>query len=559
MKSIKKKILSSFAVIIILSIVLGLVSIGNARNSLQHSNDILNKELQLLIEDNKLSFNMSQRIALSRGYVLFGSASYKNDFHAYSEQSEKIHKEILRLSDSEQIKDVIERSDSWRKVIEERLFPAYDEGKKDEAMRILRDEATPVARGIMNELQEMSNQQEAIITASGEEIIRNGETSVTISILITIIIVLIGGVLAVILARKISKPIVQIKDRMATVANGELNHEFIRVNTKDEISELMESTNKMQSSLRGLIQNVSSAAELVSSRSEELTQLAYEVEQGSGQVAATISELSKGAEVQAGNAVHVANMIDEYVRKISIANQKGCEISETSHQVLSLTDNGIGLMRKSVEQMNAIDSIFKDSVKKVKDLEAQSQKVSTLVQVIKDISEQTNLLALNAAIEAARAGELGKGFAVVAKEVKKLAEQVSHSVVDITDIVENIQNESKAVVAALEHGYMQVDEGTKQISITGRTFETITLSVSKMDQKIHTITADLEHITNNSKKINSAIEDIASVSEESVASIEEILASSQQTNSSMVEIANNSAELAELAEELTRKAALFKL
>ena len=168
---------------IILSIVLGLVSIGNARNSLQHSNDILNKELQLLIEDNKLSFNMSQRIALSRRYVLFGSASYKNDFHAYSEQSEKIHKEILRLSDSEQIKDVIERSDSWRKVIEERLFPAYDEGKKDEAMRILRDEATPVARGIMNELQEMSNQHEAIITASGEEIIRKGETSVTISIL----------------------------------------------------------------------------------------------------------------------------------------------------------------------------------------------------------------------------------------------------------------------------------------------------------------------------------------------------------------------------------------
>src|SRR5690606_22934243 len=146
--------------------------------------------------------------------------------------------------------------------------------------------------------------------------------------------------------------------------------------------------------------------------------------------------------------------------------------------VLEMTHEGHELMEGSKSQMENIDKIVRDVVEKVQGLEHSAKKISNLVVVIRDISEQTNLLALNAAIEAARAGEHGKGFAVVAEEVRKLAEGVGSSVTDIQEIVKDIQNETNIVTNSLENGYMEVQQGTKQIQKTGETFETIKNAVT---------------------------------------------------------------------------------
>src|SRR5699024_8662469 len=107
------------------------------------------------------------------------------------------------------------------------------------------------------------------------------------------------------------------------------------------------------------------------------------------------------------------------------------------------------LMDRSTEQMKKIDTMVNVAAQKMEGLDKHAQDISELVSIIQDIAEQTNLLALNAAIEAARAGEHGQGFAVVADEVRKLAEQSSHSVQNITSIVDRIQDESQTVVSSL--------------------------------------------------------------------------------------------------------------
>ncbi len=94
------------------------------------------------------------------------------------------------------------------------------------------------------------------------------------------------------------------------------------------------------------------------------------------------------------------------------------------------------------------------------------QWITSLTDVINNISAQTNLLSLNASIEAARAGEAGKGFGVVAGEIGTLATQVNKSALDIDDIIKKYnQNKSNA---ALADGYKEVENGMVQINQSSR-------------------------------------------------------------------------------------------
>lgn len=559
MKSIKGKILVSFSLIISLCIILGAFNIYSSNKSLKQSQDIIDEELPLLIQDEKLLYNLAQRTALARAYILYGDESYKERFLQYTEDSKAIQEDLLAISDSDKAKELIEKSVDWRTMIVDRVFTQYDKGNEERAKEILKNEVAPVGDEVTEGLKELTLEREELIVASGESVIASGKSVKTTSIIISIAAVIIGLLLALVTANLITTPLLKIRDRMRMIADGQLNHEPLEQKSKDEIGELTVSANQMQKNLRDTIEKMLVVSESVSSQSEDLTQSANEVQQGSRQIATTMYELSEGSESQANRAAEMVRMMDDFTGKVVEAHLEGVEVSQSSTEILSLTKEGTTLMRSSVQQMEMIDGIVKNAVKQVKGLDSQSQEISQLVLVIKDISTQTNLLALNAAIEAARAGEHGKGFAVVAAEVRKLAEEVTHSVGDITDIVSAIQTGSKTVVHSLEDGYTQVDEGTKQITLTGRTFETINHSVGNIGMKIQHITDELKYISTNSKKINQAIEDIAAVSEESAAGIEQVSASAQQSSSSMDEITNHASEIASSAELLTEQVKKFKL
>ena len=216
-------------------------------------------------------------------------------------------------------------------------------------------------------------------------------------------------------------------------------------------------------------------------------------------------------------------------------------------------------MESSNKQMAKIDQIVQDAVQKVQGLDVKSQEISKLVSVIQEIADQTNLLALNAAIEAARAGEHGRGFAVVADEVRKLAEQVSTSVADITDIVAGIQYETSLVTESLQVGYNEVKQGTTQIKTTQETFASISSAVTEMVNNIKTVSENLSSIASNSEKMNESISEIAAISEETAAGVEQTSASSQQISSSMEEVTNSSDDLAKLAEKLNGLVHRFKI
>ncbi|MEN1970050.1 methyl-accepting chemotaxis protein [Lentibacillus sp. N15] len=556
-KRLTAKMLVGFSIVIILVVILAVYNFAVIKVSNKSAESVKEKQLPLLIADEQLARTMANRIATARGYVLFGG-DYRDQFNAYTEQGKHYEDVVKNIETREEFKELIDRTVEWREFVNKEVFDEFEKGNKDVALHNL-EKVAPDARDIMDGYEEMADKREELIDKKEQEIISSGEKTQLVSIVISILIVVLSVIVALVTSRTITKPIKKVMQRMKLIADGDLRQEPLKITTRDELGQLMAATNDMNASMREVVTKIDHVTETVSSHSEELTQAANEVTAGSQQIATTMQELASGSERQANSAGDLSASMRTFTTKVEDANTEGKQIQHSSVNVLEMTEEGSQLMGASSEQMVQIDHIVQESVQKVQGLDVHSQNISKLVSIIKDVAEQTNLLALNAAIEAARAGEHGKGFAVVADEVRKLAEQTSESVTDITGIVDRIQSESSNVTQALEAGYKEVEKGTNQITTTGETFTKISKAVTEMATSINTVSKNLSDIAMNSQEMNGVIEDIAAVSQESAAGVEQTSASSQQTSSSMEEVTSSSEELSKLAEELNGLIRQFKL
>lgn len=383
------------------------------------------------------------------------------------------------------------------------------------------------------------------------------------SILIKQILVSLIGILLIITvillySRWIVRNLSKLNDMAQSIADGDLT---ISLETKaqDEFGQLTKAMNQMRENLRGMINKISNASEIMNGHSEELIQSANEVKVGSEHVTVSMQELARGSEKLANNTISLVTIMDTFTTHVQETNKNGEEIKLSSHEVLQMTNEGKRLMETSSQQMMKIDGIVQEAVRKMENLDSNSQEISRLVVIIKEIADKTNLLALNAAIEAARVGEHGKGFAVVAEEVKKLAEQVASSIVGITGFVSSIQADTKGVSESLQAGYIEVEKGTIQIKTTGETFNHISSSVSAMVNRIQSITESISIIAEKCREMNCSIDELAPISQESAAGVEQTFAASQQINSSMEEVAGSSEQLTKLAEELNKIVRQFKI
>lgn len=381
----------------------------------------------------------------------------------------------------------------------------------------------------------------------------------TTSIITFSIFAVVIFVLGLIISNNISKPLKNMAQVARKISTYDLDVENINIKGEDEIALLANSLNIMTSNLKSIISQTTEVSEKINFQSNELNRVSIEVKQGSQQIATTMQEMAAGVEEQASSSSSIADSIDSLNLLIEQANEEGISLNNSSNIVLSSSSQGNKEMNESINQMEIINSMVKDSVKKLENLNENTKKISILVEVINGIADQTNLLALNAAIEAARAGEAGKGFAVVADEIRKLAEQVNISSVEIADIINTTQSESIVVTDSLNNAYEQVEQGTNQIKISAKTFNEINNEILDMINRINNISSHLKKISKNSGKITMGIEQIASIAEENSAGIEETAASAQQEASLVENLSDYVNTLWELASRLNDMNNKFKI
>lgn len=540
-----------------LSAVIIFIQLFNVSNEMKEMKK--NGEKSILITEMSSVFNqLGSEISI---YIQDSNGKHVTAFQDLSKQYDELSEGLkpgLSTLELQLYNKVGQNKQKLTTLFDEKVFPAVVSSDKLGSI-----EASQEAEQLIKDTVRQLDQLKANMKLKTDTSVSAANSNVSGTIVVLLVSIVVSTIIAilslVIIGRNIGKQLNHVVRVSNRIADGNLNVDAIQVKGHDEIGLLGTSLNVMNENLRSMIREISTVSNQVTSKSSELMVSSSEVKAASQQIASTVQELSTGAEEQANSSTQLAKMMEEYAEKIQTANQHGSQINESSQNVLEMTKKGHELMNVSTEQMNKINSIMKFSVEKVKGLDEQTKQISSLVKVIREIADQTNLLALNAAIEAARAGEHGRGFAVVADEVRKLAEQVSHSVKDITEIVDSIQNESNSVAQGLLNGYSQVDEGAKQIKVTGQTFEDIYDAVTVMVERIQVISGNLETIASNTVEMNLSIDNIAAVSEQSAAGIEQTSASAQQTNSSMETISDHSELLSDLASRLNTMISRFKL
>jgi methyl-accepting chemotaxis protein len=277
------------------------------------------------------------------------------------------------------------------------------------------------------------------------------------------------------------------------------------------------------------------------------------------EISSTIDSIAKGTEEQslhikqsamaAQQMAATAEEVAAEAQKAAASSAKAADSSKTGGEIIQSVRSKIIQVKETVDSSAAV----------VMKLGTRSQEIGKIIDVIRGISRQTNLLALNAAIEAARAGEHGRGFSVVADEVRALAEQTTQSTIQITQMISEIQKETKTAVEAMESGTRAVEEGAGLAIQANEAFEAILSSINQTVQTIQEIAAASQEQAASSQEMSSTMEGVEQIASRNALGSQQVASAAEQQRQTMENLAKSAMELVDMADHLTALVGRFKV
>lgn len=372
------------------------------------------------------------------------------------------------------------------------------------------------------------------------------------SILGYVVALTIGLILGWLFSKGFTANIGRLTDSAESISRGDLTKDItIRPSRiPDESHELASLINLMLQSLRELVRHIKRTSTQLTESAREINSTALEINASTEEVAQAIEQISRGAGTQAELVDKGSKTIREMAISIELVAARARETAKAARETSLTAQHGGSLANDSLERMKDFFEKQEQIGQQFDTFNGKLQKVGKVADCIGDIARQTNLLALNASIEAARAGEYGKGFAVVAEEVRKLADSSSQSAADISDMIENLREESRQVHDVIVESSRSIKEGKKNIDVTASAFREILKTVLDTERKASSI-ADLSQMQKEgSAKMVTAVDEIARVADNNAASTEQVSAATEEQLAAMQDMALATKELAQLAEEL---------
>ncbi|AFC31683.1 methyl-accepting chemotaxis sensory transducer [Paenibacillus mucilaginosus 3016] len=363
------------------------------------------------------------------------------------------------------------------------------------------------------------------------------------------VMLLIGTLLVRSTRRAIVGPLDELVEAAGRIKEGDLTKR-VQLISRNEIGRLAQAFNEMTESMHSVIREVQGTTVLVASSSEQLSGGAGRTSAQAGSIAEAIDRVAAGADNQNQAMAESARALEEMAAGIQRVAESASGVADSSHGTSLKAAEGDESMQRMVGQMAEIDEAVEKSDDSFSRLRRTSEEIEEILGAIQGISQQTNLLALNAAIEAARAGEHGSGFAVVASEVRKLAEQSSRSVAEVSRLIQEIKTETGETAASLEQVKGRVKDGLATTGQAAQNFHAIMESMKEVSGQIQEISAVAEEMSAASEQVTASVLSMAGISQGTAKTAEQVNGLAQEQLQSMREISSSAENLAQTADKL---------
>lgn len=559
------KILIPIAAIILFSIILIFLfsSLLNNMNRINHK--IVNEQIEEIEEISEISNDFSAINAQILTHIL----------QTNSTQMDKLEKKIseeMKLLDEKVTKFDVKLATGDSRREEFNLFKDNYEKYKKTALSMLKTSKT--------------NKQQASVSASSNFGIFSEKTSSYINTIISktddnlkaakdesesyakmfpvyiviacIVMLLLATITAFIILKSVVGPIkkttAQLNYIMDTIEDGHADlSKRIKINSKDEIGQLVIGMNKFLDIMQQMIKRVSISCEELSMAQQKVVQNVDEAKVGVDSTSCTMEELAAGMEEVSATVSVVQQETKNLglsVEDITAQSENGTKYAEEIQIKARKIDEKVRNSKKEVTQIvENIDSAVTESVERGKKI----KKIEELTDEILSISNQTNLLALNASIEAARAGEAGKGFAVVAQEIRNLADHSKNTANYIqsinADVISSVNDLAANSMKLLEFVNSRIMDDYKEFEQTGslylETSERVNLLMKQFFATTEKLYSVMEHVSQAnggiSETINgstNAIMDVVKNTNNLSSEMEQVLNASENVNSVVKSLLN---------------------